>query len=51
MQYEHKPLRSSWVDTAAPKPMHDIPLSAIEMWHEKHKQIHTENLTIIVTFQ
>ena len=51
MQHEHKPLRSSWVDTATPKPMHDIPLSAIEMWHEKHKQIDVENLTIIVTFE
>ena len=51
MQHEHKPLRSSWVDIAAPKPMHDIPPSAVEMWHEKHKQIDVENLTIIVTFE
>ena len=51
MQYEHKPLRSSWVDTATPKPMHDVPPSAVEIWHEKHNQIDVENLTIIVTFE
>ena len=51
MQYEHKPLRSSWVDLAPPKPMHDIPPSAVETWHEKHKQIDIENVTIIVTFE
>tara|TARA_R100001129_G_C5308953_1_gene244618 strand:- start:336 stop:491 length:156 start_codon:yes stop_codon:yes gene_type:complete len=51
MHYEHKQLKSSWVDLAAPKPMHDIPPCAIETWHEKHKQIDVENVTIIVTFE
>ena len=51
MHYEHKPLKSSWVDIIPPKPMHDIPPSAIEIWHEKHNQIDVENVTIVVTFQ
>lgn len=51
MQHEHKPLRSSWVDTVPPKSMHDIPPSAIETWHKKHNQIDIENVTIVVTFE
>ena len=48
---QHHNIRSSWVETVPSKPMHDIPPSAIEIWHEKHNQIDIENVTIIVTFE